>query len=254
MSDSTRQSASGRLWLGSFQPESTPASSAVAAYGQLRNAAMQTQLWAPSASGYAPASSAVAPSEQPRIADVETQRQESSASGYTPAYNSVARSVRLQYAEVETQPWASSASGYTPSSSDVSRLPMSECLDHPITREQRGIPITVLVDIGVLERCVGEYSFQVPMGHFYGKWEVDDIKRKVVSYLWSKHAFATYRRYFHLDLYVPALNQPGWRYIPYDCTISEVADRYHVPKKHVQWQFRLKLNQGRTVETCQNFF
>ena len=153
---------------------------------------------------------------------------------------------QVRNAEVDTQPWASSASRYTVSASDVSRLPMSESLDHCITREQYGRPINVRMDIKVLERHVSdsEYSFGVRMGDFYGKWEVDDIKRKVLSYLWSELAFVIYRRHFYLELFVPALTNPRWVYLPYDERSSE----------HLSWNFRLTLKEGRNLDTCGKWF
>ena len=64
---------------------------------------------------------------------------------------------------------------------------MSENFAHRIGRQEQGYPITVLVD--VVELRVIEYSLRVPVGDFYGRWVVDNIKRNVQTYLWSQLIF-----------------------------------------------------------------
>ena len=68
----------------------------------------------------------------------------------------------------------------------------------------RGPPVRVEINLAEVELSVQSYEFDVCDLHtVLQRWEDDNIKRNVVEYVWTHHAFNLLRRHFQLELWLP---------------------------------------------------
>ena len=153
---------------------------------------------------------------------------------------------------VSTGPIGTSDSGYTPSQSDIPRLPMSENLDFRVSRSSFRITMTMIIDISCLERHCRNHTLKISQSECYTNWEVDTLKKSIQSWLWSACPLSIYRRHFQLQFFSRSVGR--WYDVPYDGMLHELANLYHIPRRETTWNFRVKLNEGRTVDNCGQWF